>query len=236
MNDYGVYIPGAATPDERTTAALARAAELSLADARLLLTSPLPKRVRAEATSSDAAARVRLLREGGLDAFVVKADALKRTRPLRATSFRKDPIAFDPGAVALEPRLIVQGLIRSSRQVDRTMIIDDPYGPPRIERIRGEKSSEAARFIHLYGESHAQVVEIRPAAFNFRALGQDFGPTLAANVARFIALFPRARVDDTLLRCPPLEDVDTDGQFARGSNEEAALRTSTLIALDLLRS
>ncbi|HEX7899970.1 MAG TPA: hypothetical protein VF950_19540 [Planctomycetota bacterium] len=251
MNDeYGVYIPGAAAAEERTIDALSRAAELSRIDAQMLLASPLPKRVRSESTSSDAAARVRLLREGGLDAFVVTHEALGRVKPVRAKSFR-----FDGGSLRLEPpeasfepgalRLIVLGEILSSSRVDQSVSTPRRYGPPVVERVKGERHTSGERFVHLYGESHARVVEIRPQSFNFRALGTDFGPALSGNVATFLErlrrVFPDVRSDDSLLRFPPMPDDlgkvggTVEHEVHKEDNEAQTLRTSILIALDLLR-
>src|SRR5687768_5890679 len=98
IHEYGVYIPGASTPDERSIDALSRAAELSRIDAQMLLAAPHPKRVRSEPTSAAAAERVRLLRDGGFDAFVVTLEALARVKPVVAKAFR-----FDGGSLRLEP-------------------------------------------------------------------------------------------------------------------------------------
>lgn len=242
MSEYGVYIPGAAAPEEAVCAALAGAAELSLIDARMILTSRLPKRVRVEGTAEAAAGLVRRLRNGGLDAFVITEEALRRARPPRATSFRVQGgrLLLDTGP--FEPELAVHGEIRRSRRIDSLRANYDGVSPI-IERARGIADDRSERFLHLYGDSHARVVEIRPRDFQFRALGRDFGVSLAANERAFLELLrtlrPKLRYDDTLLRHPPAEE----GRIARSdaitvheeSNEAAALRTSTLIALDLLR-
>jgi hypothetical protein len=250
IHAYGVFIPGAATPDERSIDALSRAAELSRIDAQMLLASPLPKRVRSEPTSSLAAERVRLLREGGFDAFVATRDALRRVKPVRikAARFEVDALRFEPAAASFEPgglRLIVHGEIRTRSRVVRTVRSVQDEGPPTVERVTEDRQSSEERFLHLYGEGHARVVEIRPQGFNFRALlGDAFGPVLSGNVSRFLErlreAFPAARYDDTLRRFPPMPDEEeTSGTLDRAvcqeRNEAAAMRTSTLIAIDLLR-
>jgi hypothetical protein len=249
IHEYGVFIPGAATPDERSIDALSRAAELSRIDAQMLLASPLPKRVRSEPTSDAAAERVRRLREGGFDAFVVTREALSRAKPIRAKSFRFDggSLRFEPAETAFEPgglRLIVHGEIQNRSRVDRTVRVQTFEGPPRVEKTTEDRRSSEERFLHLYGDTHARVVEIFPQAFNFRGLGADFGMALSGNVAKFLErlreMFPEARYDDSLRRHPPMpDDLGSDGPEARSvrkeGNEEAAMRTSTLIALDILR-
>ena len=250
IHEYGVYIPGAAAPDERSIDALSRAAELSRIDAQMLLASPLPKRVRSEPTSAAAAERVRLLREGGFDAFVVTAEALARVKPVRAKSFRFEGggLRLDPAEASFEPgtlRLIVLGEILTGLRVDKAVRTPRLYGAPVVERVTGERRSSGERFLHLYGEGHERVVEIRPQSFNFRALGAEFGPALSGNVAKFLerlrGLFPDVRSDDALLRSPPMPDDlgeaggRLDHAVHKEGNEEAAMRTSTLIALDILR-
>src|SRR5688500_9517687 len=152
IHEYGVFIPGAATPDERSIDALSRAAELSRIDAQMLLASPLPKRVRSEPTSSLAADRIRILREAGFDAFVATREALRRVKPARTKSFR-----FDGGAVRFEPaasfepgglRLIVHGEIQTRSRVVRTVHHPNPYveGVPRTERTTEDRRSSDERF------------------------------------------------------------------------------------------
>src|SRR5688500_2029346 len=192
IHEYGVFIPGAATPDERSIDALSRAAELSRIDAQMLLASPLPKRVRSEPTSSLAADRIRILREAGFDAFVVTRDALRRVKPIPIKTARFDAGALrcEPAAASFEPgglRLIVHGEIRTRSRAVRTVRVNDDDGPPRVERVTEDRQSAEERFLHLYGDGHARVVEIRPRSFNFRALlGAAFGPALSGNVTLFL--------------------------------------------------
>ena len=240
IHEYGVFIPGAATPDERSIDGLSRAAELSRIDAQMLLASPLPKRVRSEATSDAAAERVRALREAGFDAFVVTREALKRVRPILTKSFLFEggSLRFEPAEASFEPgalHLIVHGEIQTRSKVVRTVHRPNPYvdGPPTTERTTEDRRSSDERFLHLYGEGHDRVVEIRPRAFNFRGLGPAFGLALSGNVATFLdrvrEMFPRARYDDSLRRHPPMPDeLESSGGEERAvhreGNEEAALR------------
>ena len=235
IGEYGVYVPGAAPPDARTTGAVAAATGLSAVDARLILTAPFPKKVAAEDSAEGAAARVRALREAGLEAFVVTNDALRGARAPRLSGFRLDGgrVIFEPGADDFRPRLVVRGLIRKSVRVDQKRVVH-VQGVPRLERVRGTPTTGAEPFLRLYGESYADAFEIRPSSFNFRALGGRFQSTTAGNVSALLELLGDVRVDDTLTRAslPP----ETEGQeVVRESDEEAAMRTATLIAVDLLR-
>lgn len=234
---YGVYVPGAATPDAPAVEALAKASGLSLIDARMLLASPLPKRVSLLADREAAAALARELKP--LDAFVVASEALARVRPRIAKACRFDGPSLLLDGVVFTPRLIVHGEIRAGSRVERNVIVEQDIGF-RVEKRTSDRRTSAERFLRLYGEGHADGVEIRPRSFNFRGLGKDFASTSAGNVATFIdrlrSLFPGLKVDETLLRHPPLpQDVPSESETKLESNEEAAMRTSTLIALDLLR-
>lgn len=252
MVRYAVYLPAIETSDDGTIRALAGLTGLSLADARTILASPLPRRVGATETAEEAEDLARSLRGAGFDAFVVSVEALSRTRTqrVRAARFTPDGVEFEPsggfGPGAL--RVIVYGQYVLTREIAISFAADE-LGPAELGR-RTDQWGDSERFAHLYGESSEHALELRPTSFDFHCLGKDWGNASVVNLRRFLErlqlLFPTARYDDTLLRySPPMEQLEGQMEWllssasyvgmTRWGNAAAVLRASRLIAMSIQR-
>jgi hypothetical protein len=250
--NFGVYIPGTATSESPAAGALAASTGLSIADARMMLASRLPRRVMATVTEEEASGLVRTLRGAGFDAFAVGFQELRARPPqARAAQFTSAGVDFQPGG-SFPVRLVVHGQILSGQQTKSIVSARTKYGAMIPVSTRSDQSSGSEQFVCFYGATHAQAVEIRPRAFNFRCLGADAGVSKAQGLKAFLdrirGLFPEVRTDDTLLHvAPPQEDVSSTENFDAGvlgsvqtshrteSNEGGALRASLLIAIATLR-
>lgn len=254
---FAVYIPGLGRPDDAAVQALASAVGLSPVEARMVLASRLPKRVASTPDAQDAVDRVLSLKAAGFDAFAVSFEALHRSRPVRAKTARlsDDALEFDPGprfTADAGVRLVVHGRILSGKSVKSTASTRTKYGTPVSVGANYEESGSSELFVHLYGASPAESVDLRPQAFNFRFLGADAGPTKVGALKAFFekirARWPALRFDDTLLRVPPaidesssIDSVDAgrlgkvQTETREGTNEGGVLKASYLLAVDALR-
>ena len=256
---YGVFLPPNASSDEDKIARLGQMTGLSQVDSKLILASHLPRRVFTVKTASEGKDRVRFLRAAGFDGFIVSFDALARVRvpQIHSAAFSPEGIDFQPvGSFHREElRLVIHGEFITGHDIERT-ITTYPRGITGFQHPRTEnshdRSNTSEQFLHLYGESHDKVFELRPHKFNFHCLGTDFALSAALNQQAFIqrlkTLWPDLRYDDTLLKHPPiLEDQIVSDRVSGGNplrievverkqgNEEGAVRASFLLALSILR-
>jgi hypothetical protein len=253
--NFAIYLPVLGRPDEAAVRALAASTGLAPLDAKMILTSRIPRRVAAAVTSEEAEDKVRSLRGAGFDAFAVSLETL-RARPNQARSARltSDGIDFEPGRAFSKDdalRLIVHGKILSNKS-SKAEVSKEKHGIQVAVGSGSLQSSDAEQIVIFYGITPDQAVEIRPRSFNFRFLGSEAGHSkaMALNslLERLKTLFPEVRMDDALLHvAPPTEEVgysETHDQGALGnlqltqrsqSNESGVLRASLLIAHSLLR-
>ncbi|HLY74132.1 MAG TPA: hypothetical protein VKU80_08445 [Planctomycetota bacterium] len=256
---YGVFITPRGDSDEGRIAALCQATGLAPADSRLVLASHIPRRILTSKSAPEAEDLLGSLRAAGFDGFVLSLDLLSRARvpQVNAAEFTPEGIVFRPSG-AFRPgqlRLLIHGAFLSGADIERTVTtypqtLTGIVRRPKAETTH-ERSSSSERFVHLYGEAHTDVLELRPGRFNFRCLGNEFGISAAMNCDTFIrrltALSPNVQFDDTLLRYPPpVDDEVVSDRVAGGNplrvevvrrkqgNEGSAVRASILLALAIL--
>jgi hypothetical protein len=252
MERFGVYVYGRTPTNPTAAETLSRAGQVSVADARQMLLSKIPRRVSDHADPVQAAARAAEIRSAGLIAFTVDLQELAAWRPseVRGAAFEGPGVSFrpagqfPPGAL----RMILHGRSTTSTEVRSEATVHDPQSLARLGNgIAQLRSEQGEHFAHLYGADPAEVYELRANRFDFRCLGSPPAPTCVESLRMFLdrlrGLFSDAIYDDTLVRYPLRDRTERDYSFsasvfvvsveqhgAKGSTEPAARRASLLIA------
>ena len=116
---------------------------------------------------------------------------------------------------------------------------------------QSSRTTGSELFLHLYGDTHRKLVELRSRSFNFNCLGKERGLVGMLNTKIFARrlrrMFPEAQFDDRLLKTVSTLDsfgMQTKVGGAPGSsyasrtqdmsNEEGVFTASKLLAIQFL--
>lgn len=252
MERFGVYVLGRGRSEEGQVELLSLRSGLAPADARQALISAIPRRTSDHRDPAEAERVASEIRAAGFTALVVDAQELSSYRPLevRGADFNEGGVSFRPSGRFLPDalRLMLHGRFTSTTELKSEATVIDPRSGARVgtgsDQVRQEQGES---FLHLYGATLSDVVELRANRFDFRCLGKDLAATRAGNLRAFMerlqGLFPQALVDDTLLKHPLRARGEAAYSFSANvfvgsveqhskkvSTEDAARRASLLIA------
>jgi len=226
---YFVAIGTLATPIEAEAKALAADLGSTAYEERLVLAAGLPAIVLATTDPAVAQALVAKLRARGHRAQVCRAsDVVAADAMVSMRRFQLDAEALDSGddaarlswadiacfvrAKHLRVTQTTTNVKEKKLAIGRAVLTGGLLTRKTETREVVKRSEDTEQVLYVFGADGATPWLLRELGTHYGALGAALAPTATANFNAALELFrkraPQARFDDSLLRRPPVDDVD----------------------------